>query len=115
MLRKSNEREKTESGIDYHYHRAYIVSVSERQTRNETTNGREAMAKTTEISGVEVDWNNGALSTLRMDEGWTIVRKTRDGQFAVIRVIGLTRRVVKVLPTFDRARAYNFALAGEKF
>jgi hypothetical protein len=41
-----------------------------------------------------------------------IVRPTVNGEFAVIELIGGgKKRVVKVLPTLDRARSYNFACA----
>ncbi len=58
-----------------------------------------------------IDFNNEALSTLRLQEGWSIVRRTLDGQFAVIAINGSRAKIVKVLPTLDRARSYNFAIA----
>lgn len=59
----------------------------------------------------EIDWENEALAALRTGDGWSIVRPTLDGRFAVIVVSGKSRRVLKILPTLDRARAYNFAVA----
>ena len=44
------------------------------------------------------------------DGGSAIVRKTVDGQFAVIRLNGGRWRVLKKLPTLDRARAYLAAV-----
>jgi hypothetical protein len=61
----------------------------------------------------QIDWNDGALSTLKVDGGWNIVRKTLDGMFAVIVLSGGSRKIVNVLPTLQRARAYNFAISGE--
>lgn len=59
-----------------------------------------------------VDWDHECLSLLRNPAGQTsIVRKTKDGQFAVLALNGKRVKLLKVLPTLDRARAYNFAVA----
>jgi hypothetical protein len=59
----------------------------------------------------QINWDGEALSAIRSGQGWTIVRRTFAGDFAVVAVSGLNRRVVKVLPTLDRARAYNNAMS----
>jgi hypothetical protein len=63
------------------------------------------------LSLSQVIWDDEALSVLRTDDGFNIVRPTTDGRFAVIRVHGFPREVVKVLPTLARAQAYNFAIS----
>ena len=60
-----------------------------------------------------IDWNTEALGSFKVDGGWNVVRKTFDGQFAVISVDGDKKRIVKVLPTPHRARAYNAAISGQ--
>jgi formylmethanofuran dehydrogenase subunit D len=57
-----------------------------------------------------IEMDGEALSVLKANEGWTIVRKTTNGQFAVMAIKGALARIIKVLPTLDRARAYNFAI-----
>jgi hypothetical protein len=57
----------------------------------------------------EVSWEDGALSVVSTGSGHSIVRPTTDGRFAVIAVRGAKNKVVTILPTLDRARAYNRA------
>jgi hypothetical protein len=76
------------------------------------TNTNAAFIET--ISGHSIDFSDAALSVLQWGDRGTvgIVRPTAAGQFAVIELLGGgRRRVAKVLPTVDRARAYNFACA----
>lgn len=61
------------------------------------------------MTGIEKE--EGALSVVRTPAGTSIVRKTTSGEFAVIRLDGRYAKIIKVLPTLDRARAYNRALA----
>lgn len=66
---------------------------------------------TTPITIADIDWRKECLSLLRSHFGSTIVRPTRDGkQFAVIAISGADKKILKVLPTLERARAYNFAI-----
>ena len=58
----------------------------------------------------EIDFEGSALSTLKLAEGYAVVRKTKTGEFAVILASGPKGKVVKVFPTLDRARAYSFAI-----
>jgi hypothetical protein len=59
-----------------------------------------------------IDWKNEALSVVLGERGTaTIVRRTQDGQFAVLAIAGIKARIIKILPTLERARAYNFAIA----
>ena len=58
-----------------------------------------------------IDLDSEALAAIRMNDHWNIVRKTADNQFAVMTIRGAMAKVVKVLPTLDRARSYNFAIS----
>jgi hypothetical protein len=77
----------------------------------DTNNAARTHANTT-IN--DIDWNDAAISVLNWGARGTvgIVRPTVSGSFAVIELLGAGRkRIVKVLPTLERARAYNFACA----
>ncbi|MDE2103990.1 MAG: hypothetical protein KGL39_42530 [Patescibacteria group bacterium] len=59
--------------------------------------------------GIETE--RECLSLVRHGDGWaSVVRPTRDGQFAVLMVAGHRAKLLKMLPTLPRARAYNIAI-----
>jgi hypothetical protein len=61
-----------------------------------------------ELEGI--DFAGEALSVVRTDGGGVqVVRPATSGGFAVIRCRGKLARIVKILPTADRATAYNRA------
>lgn len=72
------------------------------------------IGKTTRTAPDGVIWEGAALGAYLFEGGASLVRKTTDGQYAVIVVTtghpGPRYRVLKVLPTEARARAYNAAV-----
>jgi hypothetical protein len=48
------------------------------------------------------------------DGTWCVVAALKDGQFAVLKADGIYARLLKILPSAERARAYNFAVAGAR-
>jgi hypothetical protein len=76
-------------------------------TRKTTWTTYEALAV---LHGIDTE--DAALSSLRRAGGTLgLVRRTKDGQFAVIELRDGKARLNKVLPSLDRARSYNFACA----
>jgi hypothetical protein len=64
-----------------------------------------------DIKGIDKD--DVCLSSLLWPSSGTrgIVRRTTDGQFALLEISGRYARIVKTFPTLERARSYNFACA----
>lgn len=58
-----------------------------------------------------VNWNDVAPAAIKLADGWNIVRPMSDGQFAVIALRSGSRKLMKVLPTLERARAYLNAIS----
>jgi hypothetical protein len=58
-----------------------------------------------------IDWDDAAVAVSRTPVGLYIVRRTTTNEAAVIAVDGRLNKIVKVLPTVDRARAYLAALS----
>lgn len=59
----------------------------------------------------KIDWTDAAVAAWKLADGWVIVRPTTDGRFAVIRLSGPARRVLKVIADQFGARAYCAAVA----
>lgn len=61
----------------------------------------------------QIDWNDTCLGMWKGDGETTIVRRTTDGRFAVIRVSDGEIRTIKVFADLIHARRYNFAIHGD--